>query len=84
VLEKVKDAGEAGKQLSLRDGKLSNFNAQNIVCLLEESAERCVVFDVEEGAEVGFEGIRLIAKDEHLRRRCWSEHLESLVYLREI
>jgi hypothetical protein len=52
VLEKVKDAGEAGKQLSLRDGKLSNFNAQNIVCLLEESAKRCVVFDVEEGAEV--------------------------------
>ena len=80
MLNKIKDAGEAGEQLSLRDRKLSNFNTQDIVCLLEESAERCVVFDVEEGAEVGFKGIRLIAKDEHLRRgrRGWSEHLESL------
>jgi hypothetical protein len=76
VLEKIKDASEAGEQLSLRDRKLSNFDTQHIVCLLEERAKRRIVFDVEEGAEVGFKGIRLIAKDEHLRRRCWSEHLE--------
>jgi hypothetical protein len=78
VLEEVKDTGEAGEQFTLRDGKLSNFNTQDIVSFLKEGTERCVVFDVEEGTEVGFEGIRLIAEDEYLRRRYLSEHLEGL------
>jgi hypothetical protein len=66
VLKKVEDRCESWKDLSLRDWQARDLNTQGVIGLLEERAKAFVSFVMEEGAKVGLEGARLVAKDEHL------------------
>jgi hypothetical protein len=66
VLKKVENACEPWEDLSLGDRQARDLNTQGIIGLLKERSKAFVSFVMEEGAKVGLEGARLVAKDEHL------------------
>jgi hypothetical protein len=66
VLKKVEDASEPWEDLSLGDRQARDLNTQGIIGLLEERSKAFISFVMEEGAKVGLEGARLVAKDEQL------------------